>query len=384
MIVDDVEKLVKILKSFDVEWEIYWESASSLSLKFRKIRRAEIERSTYRVSSGIGLRILVGGKIGFSYLSGSDFSKDELELLVKRALKIAKISGTEYPAFPVPGKYPSIRGLYDKRIVDLSIEDLSYYGTELVNIEVFGEASIGTSTGIRGIMNSNGVEGSENRSLLTLGLYAYEKGKGSGSYGKSFRVLPDMEKVVEEIKETAMFEFKLSREAKKIEKYEGEIIIEPKALISFLSIFVPNVSAKSVYMKRSRFERLGVEVSSESFSIIDDPTIDEGLGSYSFDGEGNPGMRKFIIKDGVLTSFLSDQKYGSLLGIGSTGNAIRSYSSQPIIDSSNLLIPSGNETLDEGIFIRSVYGEHTANPITGDFSLNIELGYIVNNRGVKP
>lgn len=155
-------------------------------------------------------------------------------------------------------------------------------------------------------------------------------------------------------------------------------------MISFLSIFVPNVSAKSVYMKRSRFERLGVEVSSESFSIIDDPTIDEGLGSYSFDGEGNPGMRKFIIKDGVLTSFLSDQKYGSLLGIGSTGNAIRSYSSQPIIDSSNLLIPSGNETLDEGIFIRSVYGEHTANPITGDFSLNIELGYIVNNRGVKP
>lgn len=130
--------------------------------------------------------------------------------------------------------------------------------------------------------------------------------------------------------------------------------------------------------KRSRFSSLGERVSKENFSLIDDPTIEGGVSSFSFDGEGNPGIKKYLIKDGLVSSFLADEKYGRLLGI-TGGNAMRSFSSLPGIGTSNLVIPPGNTEPEEGVFIRRVYGEHTANPVSGDFSLNIGLGYIIKD-----
>ncbi|CAB49153.1 TldD/PmbA family protein [Pyrococcus abyssi] len=383
---EDVEKLIKILEgsNLNLEWEIYWGVSSSSSFKFRKIRKVEVERGSFEVSGGIGLRVLTQGKIGFSYISGSNFTREQLERLVKRAYKIAKVAGSIYPGFPVPKKFPNVRGLYDDKIRNLSTEEIVEYGTELVDVPPNAEASIGLSTSERGIMNSNGTEGREERTLLAFGLYVFEKSKGTGSYSKSFRRLPKLESEIEGVREKALWEFEMSSKARKLEKYNGEIILEPKAVASILSIFLPNVSARNVYLKRSRFTELGIEVASGGLTIIDDPTVEGGINSYSFDGEGNPGVRKFIIKEGILSSFLADQKYGHLIGIGSTGNASRGYSSQPSISPSNIMISPGNDEQDEGIFIRGIYGEHTANSVSGDFSLNVDLGYVVRGGEIRP
>ncbi|AEC51682.1 hypothetical protein PNA2_0766 [Pyrococcus sp. NA2] len=383
--IENIEVLTKILDELNVEWEIYWGRASSLTIKFRKIKdKREVERGTFRVSSGIGLRVLVNGRVGFSYVSGSKFSEKDLQNLVRRAYKIAKIAGSNYPGFPQPGKYPKVRGLYDKRISSIQPESLVEIGMSLIDVEQNAEASISISEGARGIINSNGIEAEEKGTSISFGTYIFEKGKGSGEHSKTFRSLPNLEKEIDRVREIASWEFELSKNATKLNGYEGEIIFEPKALISLLSLFLPNVSAKNVYLKRSRFEKLGLMVASESFTMIDDPTIDGGIGSYSFDGEGVPGRRKYIIREGILESFLSDQKYGMLIGMESTGNAVRSYASQPEISTSNLIIPPGSEEFEEGVVVRSVYGEHTANPVTGDFSLNIELGYILRGGDVEP
>ncbi|RLF92028.1 TldD/PmbA family protein, partial [Thermococci archaeon] len=152
---------------------------------------------------------------------------------------------------------------------------------------------------------------------------------------------------------------------------------------SIFSIFLPNVLAKNVYLGKSRFSKVGEVVSSENFTLIDDPTLEGGTNSYPFDGEGNPGRRKLIVKNGILTSFLADEKYGRLLHIEG-GNASRSYNSTPEISTSNIIILPGDSALEEGVFIRAVYGEHTANSITGEFSLNIELGYKVQRGEAIP
>ncbi|RLE58089.1 MAG: TldD/PmbA family protein, partial [Thermoprotei archaeon] len=78
-------------------------------------------------------------------------------------------------------------------------------------------------------------------------------------------------------------------------------------------------------------------------------------------------------------------------GIESTGHASRGYSSEPGISPSNLVISStyekGYEDLisevDRGLIIRWIIGAHTANIITGEFSVAVGEGYYVENGEIK-
>ncbi|MFA4662741.1 TldD/PmbA family protein [Pyrococcus kukulkanii] len=371
-----IDKLIKILENMNVDWEIYFSKSQVTSIKFRKIKEVEIERSTYRIVGGVGVRVIVNSYIGFSYLSGFSWSEEKLENLVKNAYKIAKLSKNYHPGFPVPKAYSTVKGLYDKNIEELTIETLISWGNSLLDVPQNGEASIGFEVREREIINSNGINVRDKGTEFAMHLYLYSKGKGTGSHFEVYRTLPNVEEEILKIKENASWEFELSSNAKKIHGFSGEIIIEPKALASILSVFLPNISARNVYLGKSRFSKIGENVASENFTLIDDPTLEGGVNSYPFDDEGNPGRRKPIVKDGILMSFLADEKYGRLLHIEG-GNASRSYNSTPEISTSNVIIPPGDSTPDEGVFIRTVYGEHTANSITGEFSLNIELGYKV-------
>ncbi|MFQ3573686.1 MAG: metallopeptidase TldD-related protein [Thermodesulfovibrionales bacterium] len=75
-------------------------------------------------------------------------------------------------------------------------------------------------------------------------------------------------------------------------------------------------------------------------------------------------------------------------GLRSTGNAIRgSYMSSPSVGINNLVLKPTEETgthdfkrlmsyIDKGVFITEVLGMHTANPVSGDFSIGISGIYI--------
>ena len=73
-------------------------------------------------------------------------------------------------------------------------------------------------------------------------------------------------------------------------------------------------------------------------------------------------------------------------GMESTGNAVRDFRTKPQIGTSNLVVEPGDESLEdfEGVIIKEVFGEHTANPVSGDFSLAVGLGYVVENGEIRP
>ncbi|HEY9247233.1 MAG TPA: metallopeptidase TldD-related protein, partial [Candidatus Methanoperedens sp.] len=68
----------------------------------------------------------------------------------------------------------------------------------------------------------------------------------------------------------------------------------------------------------------------------------------------------------------------------STGNAVRpSYTSTPSISIRNLIVeyPSSDvlEETKEGVIVNSVIGAHTANPISGDFSVEGRNSFLIKN-----
>lgn len=129
-------------------------------------------------------------------------------------------------------------------------------------------------------------------------------------------------------------------------------------------------------------DRLGAPVISSSLSISQEP--DAGPFSCPFDDEGTPTQPITFIKDGVLQLFYTDRTIGRILGSGSTGNGFRpSLGSYPTPGLFNLLIQPGFKSLadliadlEHGLILDQMLGGTAG--ISGEFSINVDLGYRVH------
>jgi PmbA protein len=130
-------------------------------------------------------------------------------------------------------------------------------------------------------------------------------------------------------------------------------------------------------------DRLGQKVISPLLTISQEPT--RGPFSCPFDDEGTPTRTLTLIQGGELKLFCADRTIGKILGSGSTGNGFRSgLGSYPTPGLVNLTIAPGTmnfdrlvQQMDSGIIIDQILGSGAG--MSGDFSINVELGYRVKN-----
>lgn len=128
-------------------------------------------------------------------------------------------------------------------------------------------------------------------------------------------------------------------------------------------------------------DRLGEPVMSSQVTIAQQPDV--GPYSCPFDDEGTPTQPITFIKSGVLQLFYTDRTIGRALGSGTTGNGFRpSLGSYPTPGLFNLIIQPGFKsfaelisTLDRGIIVDQMLGGSSG--ISGEFSVNVDLGYRV-------
>ncbi|WP_297498345.1 TldD/PmbA family protein [Thermococcus sp.] len=383
-----IDELTSLLSRKDIEWELYWGKGRSGSFG---IERENLERSQRKFYSGIGLRIGYKGKLGFSYITGLSHDRQTLERFVERTIKLARVSEVPFRGFPVPSKVLKVGGLYDRRIDEIPFEEAHAMALEVASlmrsVKAGGETlsgSLSFAVSSEGVVNSNGVE-LETRTT-GMGVYIYAvRGTGTGSFQQTYRSLQPMEELEKGIAE-ARTNAELGRKAKRLDPFRRELVLEPEAFESILWLFLENVFGDTVYYRRSRFSERGLEVGSEGLGLEDDSTIDGLPGSYPFDGEGSPGQRTTIVEDGILRSFLLDYTFASFLGMESTGNALRSFRSVPRIGTSNIVVGTGDLNLEdfEGVVVKDTLGAHTANPVSGDFSLTVSLGYVVRKGELRP
>jgi len=153
----------------------------------------------------------------------------------------------------------------------------------------------------------------------------------------------------------------------------------------FLSILSTSFLADSVYKKTSMLSaRLHQQIFPEYINILDDPHLEDGAGSAPFDAEGVPTVKKTVVGKGVVNTFLYDKYYALLMNTQTSGNAIRhAVTNSPSIGVTNLALISEKVSerslkyiLHNGPVITELMGLHTANSVTGEFSLGAR-GYII-------
>ncbi len=89
-------------------------------------------------------------------------------------------------------------------------------------------------------------------------------------------------------------------------------------------------------------------IGSPTVSVVDDPTIPGSYGHYSYDDEGIPATRRYLIKNGVISSFLHNRETAHAMDTASNGAArAASYDREPIVRMANTYIEPSDHTYEE-------------------------------------
>lgn len=368
------------------EVEIYCTKGRSISID---IHRDVIDLAKESLISGIGIRAIVNGAVGFS--STNDvFRIEEASIL---AVKSARIRGSDpqWSGLPEKRKQRSAKGIFDKKIANMEIETCIDLASEMINgakseptvIPTSGHFVCGNSTKL--ILNSNGVESEEEDTVIQAYMDVITK-EVPLSTASEFDMSRKLDVDFHDIGEKASMLAIRSQNGINTNTRDCTVLFEPVAFADLLeNTLVTSVNADHIQKGRSSLiGKMNTSIAADELTIIDDGLHEGGLGTSSCDEEGTPSKKTPIIRNGILSSYIYDCYTAGKEKRESTGNAVRaSYTSTPSIGIRNLMImhPPSDVIANthDGVIVNSIIGAHTANPISGDFSVEGRNSFEIKN-----
>lgn len=368
------------------EAEIYCAANRSTGVNFKK---DALENAKDRFSEGMGIRAIVNGAVGFS----STNSAAEIENAVKIAVAEARVRGNDpdWVSLPSNGKYPDVSGIFDKKVEALELEECINYAVELVEGTKEIPGTLPTSGGFtrskskRLILNTNGIE-IEEESTAVSGFVDVITVNGDTSTAYDFAVSRSLDIDFFALGKNASDLALKSRGGIKIEPQKTDVIFHPFAFSDIIEeALAPSIDADNVQKGRSGLiDKLGEEIAFPDLCIYDDGLVEAGIGTSASDDEGVPSQHTTVIENGVLKTYLYDSYTAGKAGVKSTGNGLRSsYTSPPSVGLRNFVIDYPQEDViantSSGIFVNTIIGAHTANSISGDFSVEARNAFTIKD-----
>jgi PmbA protein len=353
------------------------------------IQKDEIDLAKESLISGIGIRAIVKGAVGFSSTNDPSRIEEACVLAVKSA-RIRK-GDPEWSGLPVRKKHPSVSDILDRRLVNIDIESCIEHTALMID----GAKSVASVLPTSGnficlnsttlILNSNGVEVEEQDTYVNASIDTATKG-GEISTGSEFDASRMLDIDFYRIGEGAALLSSRSRNGVPAGTGDIPVLLEPLAFSDILeNTFLTSLNSDNVQKGRSALiGKMGSIIANEKLSLIDDGTLSGGMGTASTDDEGTPSRINDLVKNGTLTSLIYDCYTAGKEKRESTGNAVRSsFTSTPSISIRNLIVdyPGSDITgeIRDGVIVNSVIGAHTANPISGDFSVEARNSFLIKD-----
>ncbi len=380
-IAQDIEKAVE--NKCDA-YEIYIDESKVIELDSLK---EELNFAKEEIELGVGVRVIKDNKQGFAFTSNMD-EIVETSLKAIENTKLTKVD--ENYGFAEVEKVGEVKKVYDNKFKDLSLDDaVEFLKTSIETAtdsgcEVTG-SGFSASEGRSLIVNSNGVSIENEGTGFGLGLSVtlQKDGNIATAYNsQSSRFFDiDGEKLATEVCDLA----KSSIATKPVETGDYDVVLDYYAATGLLQTFISAFNGENVKRGRSILkDKMGSEIANPTLSIVDNPLLEKGLFTSKCDDEGSVSQKTDLIKDGVLSSFIYDIYTANSEGVKTTSNGLRgSYLTTPMISPTNLEFKFSEmknmEEIDSGVLTTSVLGAHTANPISGDFSVEASNAFKIEN-----
>ncbi|MBI4680934.1 MAG: TldD/PmbA family protein [Nitrospirae bacterium] len=383
------------------EAEVFIKTAKRLSVE---AKNNSVEALNSAKDFGISLRVIKNHRLGFSFTT----NPAELEDMVKEAVEGAEWTAEdEYIEVPNPLLPSSDVLVFDEKIKNIKEDDIINNALFLEKaaldfdsrIKKVRKAEVSIAEGSTTIFNSKGIKVSYDSSSITAAVTTLADDGHDMQTGWDFAVSRRLSDInFSSIAEGASKKAIDLLGSRKITSVKVPVILDSSLASDFLGIFSSSLSAEAVQKKRSFLaNKIGKNIISPIVNIFDDGLMPWRIGTKPVDDEGVPTSKKMIVSKGTLTGFIHNTYTAKKEGTVSTGNAVRgSFRSLPVIDVTNFYIePHKNEksevrsekyelikSISKGILVLEAMGVHTANPISGDFSVGIS-GLWIENGEIK-
>ncbi|MCI1683934.1 MAG: TldD/PmbA family protein [Bacteroides sp.] len=358
----------------------------------------KVNNCNSNIDFGMGVRVLAGDQSGYAYVEGVS-----LEEMMRAAHTAARIASSGKTVKPVGLKEETIaRNRYS---VVTPWEEVNLKAKipylQRLNEKIFSldhrvhkvQAGLNDSTTHVLFCNSEGVSYYDYRPMVSFYSVCImedngrvENGFASRSYRKGFEFLTDdlVEMLARETVDNTSILFKA------IKPKGGEMPVVMGAGGSGILLHEAIGHAFEADFNRKKIsifsDLLNKKVCNEHINVVDDGTILFNRGSVNFDDEGVEGQKTYLVREGILTSYMHDRISAKHYGIAPTGNGRRdTFRNVPIPRMRATYMEAGNmkeediiASVKKGIFVNN-FTNGQVQIGAGDFTFFVKSGYLIED-----
>lgn len=361
-----------------------------------QFRAGELESAKSVEQSGMALRLIKDGRLGYS--TTTDL-RDPGSLL-ENALASAQF-GDPAP-FRFAGKAaPTKVECFDPEVERLEVGRLIAMGEEIIerirayNPDLHLVVSLSRGVEELSLQTTEGQAVQERATGLALSVMAQRTAEGDiliiydEAASRTLKGVDHL-KLADSLIERLRWCERLAR----VETKAMPVLFTPRGAIVLLLPLVVGLSGKNVFLGVSPLAgKLGEVAFDPRFTLTDDGTVPFAPRSSRFDDEGVPTSRKVLIDRGKVNQFLYDLKTAGLAKTTSTGNGFkggllggRDFKNPPDVAPATWTVGPGERSfkelvasLKEGLIVDQVIGLGQGNIASGEFSNNVAVGFYVRD-----
>lgn len=375
--------------------DIFFEHTFSNSIS---LRDGEVNRAASNIDFGVGIRVVSGDQTGYAYVENTEIT--ELLKAAKTAAGIASIPSKGITPIEIKEKHFRNHYKIERPWLDISVADKKSFVQKL-NDRIFeldarvikASVSLNDSTSYIFFFNSEGILTWDYRPMsLMSGSCTMEQGGkiengyASRAYRKGFEYLNN--DLIETLAKEAVAQTSLMFEAIKPKGGEMPVVMGAGSSGILLHEAIGHTFEADFNRKNISIfsDQLGKQICSPDINVVDDGTIDNARGTINFDDEGVETQKTYIVKDGVLESYLHDRISAKHYNVSPTGNGRRQsfrYAPLPRMRVTYMENGSVPETDIIASVKQGVYVDNFTNGQVqigaGDFTFFVKTGYLIEN-----
>lgn len=375
--------------------DIFFEHTFSNSIS---LRDGEVNRAASNIDFGVGIRVVSGDQTGYAYVENTEIT--ELLKAAKTAAGIASIPSKGITPIEIKEKHFRNHYKIERPWLDISVADKKSFVQKL-NDRIFeldarvikASVSLNDSTSYILFFNSEGILTWDYRPMsLMSGSCTMEQGGkiengyASRAYRKGFEYLNN--DLIETLAKEAVAQTSLMFEAIKPKGGEMPVVMGAGSSGILLHEAIGHTFEADFNRKNISIfsDQLGKQICSPDINVVDDGTIDNARGTINFDDEGVETQKTYIVKDGVLESYLHDRISAKHYNVLPTGNGRRQsfrYAPLPrmrVTYMENGSIPEADiiASVKQGVYVDN-FTNGQVQIGAGDFTFFVKTGYLIEN-----
>lgn len=391
--VETLQKVIAAAMSRGGDYaDLFFEHKKSNSLA---LEDGNVNRAFSNVGFGVGIRVLKGEQTGYAY--SENISVKSMLAAAKMAANIANTKSSFLQSVPVekiPQKfYPVIRSWEDVS-ADEKVPFVQKINDRIFSLDekvIKVNAFLSDETSYILFFNSEGVLTYDYRPMVNFGAVCImqKNGKVENAYSaRSFRKGYEWlsESLVNELADEAVKRANLQFGAIRPKAGEMPVVMGAGGSGILLHEAIGHTFEADFNRKGTSVfsDKMGKKVAESFVNVIDDGTLEHNRGSINIDDEGNDVQKTYLVKNGVLNSYIHDRISSRHYGVSPTGNGRReSFRSIPLPRMRATYMEPGPHTrediissVDYGVYVDN-FSNGQVKIGAGDFTFFVKSGFLI-------